>query len=265
MFKLSKAQFFRNMIQIIVLVWLLVAPYINLFRLDITFRMFYLFGKGYSFSEAMLFFYAFMGMAALLFILAVFLGRILCGWVCPYNTTQEFFSRVFLMKPQKPWKVVFYYFLVFVVSLVAATSLEAYFIHPKYLLYLLKAGQFRMETILLFSLFVGFLLLFLRMRHQFCKGYCPYAAFQMVLSRKPVRVVFDVDHQDDCLDCEMCQNVCHMGIDPRDMDIEYCVACGKCIDGCKSIVSSNHLSHLLSYKKITHDEYERRKKEYFKN
>ena len=59
--KLTKTQFIRNSIQVVVLLWLLVAPYINLFRLDITYRMFYLFGKGHPFSDAMLFFYAFMG------------------------------------------------------------------------------------------------------------------------------------------------------------------------------------------------------------
>ena len=76
-----------------------------------------------------------------------------------------------------------YYSLVVVVSLVAVASLESYFINPFYLFYLVKTAQFRMETILLFVLFLGFILLFLRMRHQFCKGYCPYAAFEMLLRR----------------------------------------------------------------------------------
>lgn len=265
MLKMSKHQWLRNSIQFLVLLWLLISPYINLFRMDITYHEFLFLGKRYPFTNVLLFFFAFMGVAAILVLLSIFLGRIICGWICPYNSTQEFLTRVFLLKPGKIWKRVLYYFIVVLLSVIVATSLEIYFINPYFLWYVISTGQFRMESILLIFLFIGFMLLYFRLRHSFCKGYCPYAALEMLLSRSPVRVVFDVNHQDDCLDCEMCQKVCHMEIDPRDMEIEYCVDCGKCIDGCRSIVSSYHLNSLLSYKKINHAEYQKRKDEYFKN
>jgi len=92
------------------------------------------------------------------------------------------------------------------------------------------------------------------MREQVCKYMCPYARFQSAMfDRDTLIISYDesrgeprggrkrsVDHQaeglGDCVDCNLCVQVCPTGIDIRD-GLQYeCIACAACIDACDSIM-----------------------------
>lgn len=92
------------------------------------------------------------------------------------------------------------------------------------------------------------------MREQICKYVCPYARFQSVMFDRDTWVVsYDynrgeprgtrkrgVDHRarglGDCVDCEICVQVCPVGIDIR-KGLQYeCINCALCIDGCNSVM-----------------------------
>jgi len=92
------------------------------------------------------------------------------------------------------------------------------------------------------------------MREQVCKYMCPYARFQSVMFDPDTLVItYDpgrgeprgsrgksVDHRakglGDCVDCEICVQVCPTGIDIRN-GLQYeCIACGACIDGCDQVM-----------------------------
>ena len=92
------------------------------------------------------------------------------------------------------------------------------------------------------------------MREQVCKFMCPYARFQSAMFDKDTLIIsYDerrgeprggrkrsVDRKQeglgDCIDCQLCVQVCPTGIDIRE-GLQYeCIACAACIDACDSIM-----------------------------
>jgi cytochrome c oxidase accessory protein FixG len=92
------------------------------------------------------------------------------------------------------------------------------------------------------------------MREQVCKYMCPYARFQGVMFDPDTLVVtYDEDRGEprgqrkkgidprtlgkgDCVDCEICVQVCPTGIDIR-KGLQYeCIGCGACIDACDEVM-----------------------------
>lgn len=92
------------------------------------------------------------------------------------------------------------------------------------------------------------------LREQVCKYMCPYARFQSAMfDRDSLIISYDTDRGDprgsrrrsddpgklnlgDCIDCQMCVQVCPTGIDIR-KGLQYeCIACAACIDACDGVM-----------------------------
>lgn len=92
------------------------------------------------------------------------------------------------------------------------------------------------------------------MREQVCKYMCPYARFQSVMFDPDTLVItYDAQRGDprgargrkadpkamglgDCVDCNICVQVCPTGIDIRN-GLQYeCIGCAACIDGCDQVM-----------------------------
>jgi cytochrome c oxidase accessory protein FixG len=91
-------------------------------------------------------------------------------------------------------------------------------------------------------------------REQVCMYMCPYARFQSVMFDKDTLVVSydrargeprgsrkrDADPKalglGDCIDCELCVQVCPTGIDIRNGLQYQCITCALCIDACDSVM-----------------------------
>ena len=92
------------------------------------------------------------------------------------------------------------------------------------------------------------------MREQVCKYMCPYARFQSVMFDKDTLVItYDAGRGEprgarskkvditaaglgDCVDCNICVQVCPTGIDIR-KGLQYeCIGCAACIDGCDQVM-----------------------------
>jgi cytochrome c oxidase accessory protein FixG len=104
------------------------------------------------------------------------------------------------------------------------------------------------------------------MREQVCKYMCPYARFQSAMFDNDTLIIsYDekrgeprggrkrsVDPKQaglgDCIDCQLCFQVCPTGIDIRD-GLQYeCIACAACIDACDSIMDKmNYPRGLVRY------------------
>ncbi|HEY2817437.1 MAG TPA: cytochrome c oxidase accessory protein CcoG [Casimicrobiaceae bacterium] len=92
------------------------------------------------------------------------------------------------------------------------------------------------------------------MREQVCKYMCPYARFQSVMFDKDTLVIaYDAKRGEprgsrskkvdpratglgDCIDCEICVQVCPTGIDIRKGLQHECIGCAACIDGCNQVM-----------------------------
>lgn len=102
------------------------------------------------------------------------------------------------------------------------------------------------------------------LREQVCIYMCPYARFQSVMFNEHTKVVgYDVNRGEprgsrsrtssdtdlgSCIDCQMCVQVCPVGIDIRD-GLQYeCIGCALCIDACDSIMEKmNYAKGLIRY------------------
>jgi cytochrome c oxidase accessory protein FixG len=92
------------------------------------------------------------------------------------------------------------------------------------------------------------------MREQVCKYMCPYARFQSAMfDRDTLVITYDSERGDprgsrsrkadpramglgDCVDCNICVQVCPTGIDIR-QGLQYeCIGCAACIDGCDQVM-----------------------------
>jgi cytochrome c oxidase accessory protein FixG len=92
------------------------------------------------------------------------------------------------------------------------------------------------------------------LREQVCMYMCPYARFQSAMFDSDTLIVSydskrgeprgsrkrDESHRDrgkgDCIDCELCVQVCPTGIDIRDGLQYQCITCALCIDACDSVM-----------------------------
>ncbi|GIZ52096.1 cytochrome c oxidase accessory protein CcoG [Noviherbaspirillum aridicola] len=92
------------------------------------------------------------------------------------------------------------------------------------------------------------------MREQVCKYMCPYARFQSAMfDRDTLIITYDSKRGEprgarskkadpaslglgDCIDCELCVQVCPVGIDIRN-GLQYeCIACAACVDSCNQVM-----------------------------
>jgi cytochrome c oxidase accessory protein FixG len=92
------------------------------------------------------------------------------------------------------------------------------------------------------------------LREQVCKYMCPYARFQSAMFDKDTLIIsYDAGRGEprggrkrkadpkaaglgDCIDCNMCVQVCPTGIDIRE-GLQYeCIACAACVDVCNSVM-----------------------------
>jgi cytochrome c oxidase accessory protein FixG len=92
------------------------------------------------------------------------------------------------------------------------------------------------------------------MREQVCKYMCPYARFQSVMfDRDTLTITYDYKRGEprgprskktdrhaaglgDCNDCQICVQVCPVGIDIR-KGLQYeCIGCAACVDGCNQVM-----------------------------
>ncbi len=104
------------------------------------------------------------------------------------------------------------------------------------------------------------------LREAVCMHMCPYARFQSVMFDKDTLTISydsargehrgprkcEVKPADvglgDCIDCQLCVQVCPTGIDIRDGLQMECIGCAACIDACDSIMDKmGYARGLVSY------------------
>ncbi len=88
-----------------------------------------------------------------------------------------------------------------------------------------------------FIIFILFMLLIFVVERGWCRYFCPVGAILAPFNKISYLHV-EVD-KDECIHCNVCSEVCPMGIDVPNMyrDPE-CILCGKCVTACpKSIIS----------------------------
>ncbi|MFG1497123.1 cytochrome c oxidase accessory protein CcoG [Saccharospirillum sp. HFRX-1] len=238
---------------------------------DLPARQFHIFGITFWPQDFMLLSWALIICAFALFLVTVFAGRVWCGYTCPQSAWTWIFmfieektegkrnARIKLddqpMTAQKFARKAAKHLLWLAVALITAITFVGYFVPVKELLPQLagfSAGGWAIFWIAFFTLATygnaGWL------REQVCIYMCPYARFQAVMFDQDTLIVsYDekrgeprgarkrgIKPEDaglgDCIDCELCVQVCPTGIDIRD-GLQYeCIGCAACIDACDSVM-----------------------------
>ncbi|MEZ9821989.1 cytochrome c oxidase accessory protein CcoG [Shewanella sp. 10N.286.45.A1] len=218
-----------------------------------------------------------------LFFITTYLGRVWCGYTCPQTVWTFIFmwfeeklegSRNKRMKlDQMPWsfdklkRKTAKHGAWLLISLLTAMTFVSYFVPTRevYLeVFTLNASGSVYFWVIFFTFATygnaGW------MREIMCLHMCPYARFQSAMFDKNTYIVgYDVKRGEtrgprsrkadpkalglgDCIDCDLCVQVCPTGIDIRN-GLQYeCINCGACIDACDTTMSRmGYDKGLISY------------------
>ena len=227
--------------------------------------------------------FIFMLAAFALFLVTTFYGRVWCGYTCP-QTVWTFIFIWFEEKfegsanqrkklDQRPmdfdkfWRKTAKHTSWVLFSLYTALTFVGYFtpireLLPEFVTF--NVGGYALVSIIVFTICTygnaGW------MREIMCLHICPYSRFQSAMFDKDTFTVsYDETRgenrgprsrkQDpkelglgDCIDCNLCVQVCPTGIDIRN-GLQYeCINCGACIDACDGVMDKmNYPRGLISY------------------
>jgi len=266
----------RVIVAIILLAILFLVPLIKVdghpfMLLDILGRKFILFGMAFGPQDFHLFVLAIIGGIISIFLFTVVYGRIFCGWLCPQTIFMEMMFRKVeywiegdsnkqRALDKKPWtgdkifKKTLKHILFVIMSLAIANALLAWVIGVDGLKELVsKPIPEVMGKFIAMVVFTGVIYLFYAyLREQVCTLICPYGRLQGVML-DPTSIVVHYDHvrgeprgkikknteqnNGDCIDCNLCVDVCPTGIDIRNGTQLECVNCTACIDACDDVMS----------------------------
>jgi cytochrome c oxidase accessory protein FixG len=252
----------RKFIHAVCVVVFFTLPLSSLMRFDIPKQRFYFFGYELWISEFSIVFFSMMFLMFVVAAMAMFYGRMYCGYLCP----QMIFSEAFLALESKLQRTVnkyvrwdakkrnvlsksLFFLIAGLASVVLAFVFISYFVEPRDLLHRLLALD--VQTTGGFAGAVTTLLIlldFLFLRLRFCTVVCPYGYLQGMLADGDTLMVHYRDQDRDCIECKKCERICHMGIDIRNSPYQIeCVGCGECIDACNDVLARLGKQGLIHY------------------
>ncbi|HUH33670.1 MAG TPA: cytochrome c oxidase accessory protein CcoG, partial [Daejeonella sp.] len=213
---------------------------------------------------------------------AVF-GRIWCGWACPQTIFMEMvFRKIEVLiegdaikqrkldaSPlsfEKAFKKGLKHSIFLFISFFIANTFLAYIISTESLLEIIRQPVSQHVTgfiaIVIFTLL--FYIVFAYVREIVCTVICPYGRLQGVLLDKQSMIVgYDYQRGEprgkikkgeehlhgDCVDCNLCVQVCPTGIDIREGTQLECINCTACIDACDMVMTKvNRPIRLIGFK-----------------
>ena len=227
----GKIHGWRRLVQGVLSVLFLVAPFIDLCRFDLQRGRLILLRTPFSLLELGPIYLLFLISLLTVFAGAYLYGRLYCGWICPQTTLSELaatFERWIIRRRKAPaWRVALAKLAVVVLSSVVAASLVSYFLDPADYARPPQAAWIAWGVL---ALIIAGDLLWLR--HRFCVGVCPYGILQSIIQdNRTLGVSLDHDLTKVCLKCMSCVRSCFMGIDIRRADFHpNCINCGDCLD-----------------------------------
>lgn len=183
-----------------------------------------------------------------LILFGVGLGRLVCGFLCPFGLLQDLLAKVPLPRRKVPrWldrPLRYLKYVILVLLVILALLLE----EPAFCKFLCPAGLLEAGLPLtglnpqlaglrgpLFYIKLGVLvaivLLSLPVFRPFCKYLCPLGAFYGLFNGMGfyrMRV-----EETKCVRCGRCQKACPMGVDViHHPNSPECIRCGRCLDSC---------------------------------
>lgn len=189
----------------------------------------------------------------ILIFLGALLGRVVCGFLCPFGWFQELLHKIPSKKfSTRPLHILTYLkyvlLVVFVIALPMTVVNEVGLGDPFFCKYICPAGileggiplsiansSIRASLGVLFTwkscVLLGVIVLSVFFYRPFCKWICPLGAFYALFNK--ISVYRLSVEKDKCTACGVCSSVCKMDVDVfRSPNHSECIRCGDCIRAC---------------------------------
>ncbi|WP_373522587.1 cytochrome c oxidase accessory protein CcoG [Aquiflexum sp.] len=235
-------------------------------------RKFIIFGAAFWPQDTHLLIFLLLILFVFVILFTAVFGRIFCGWFCPQTLFMEMVFRkienwiegdanqqrklnALEWNGEKIWKKGFKMTLFVLISLAIAHLVMAYLVGVDQVKEIVsQPPSEHMAGFIGLMAFAGvFLFVFSWFREQACIVVCPYGRLQGVLldansinvtydhvrgePRAPIRKnIIEESPKGDCIDCNLCVQVCPTGIDIRNGVQMECVNCTACIDACDEVM-----------------------------
>lgn len=188
----------------------------------------------------------------ILLLFGLLLGRVICGFLCPFGLLQELLHKIPVKKLKKGPFTRKLSYTKYVILLVFVFLIPAYYAFkripmPGFCKFICPQGTLEGAVMLLihpengdlramlgslfvwkFSVMIVVLVSCVFIFRAFCRFLCPLGAIYGLMSRLAL-IGVKVD-MEKCTDCGACVRICPMDI--RSVGDSECVHCGKCIDVC---------------------------------
>ena len=184
----------------------------------------------------------------LLIFFGALLGRIVCGFLCPFGFLQDLLYLIPFYKKNQFKADKFLRYLKYAVLLILVILLPiSLSLTPAFCKYLCPSGTiagiieyikqpiirsqfgwlFNWKLILLGIILISSLIVY----RSFCKYLCPLGAFYGFFNRVSlVRMHLD---ESKCVHCSACAHACKMNVDPsKKPNSMECIRCGDCVRAC---------------------------------
>lgn len=262
----------RRLFALLLIVVYAILPWITIndapaVFLDVLNRKFHFFGITLVPQDLWVLFFGITGTGFALFFLTALLGRLWCGWACPYTVFLEHVFRKIeriidgdstarRKLDQAPWRfpkiwrrIIKHGLYIAIAALLAHVFLSYFislerlyqYVHESPLDHLASFGIVTFLTASLYFCFAHF-------REQFCIMVCPYGRLQSAMTDDDTVIIgYDENRGEprgkasdpqagSCIDCRRCVNVCPTGIDIRNGLQLECIGCAACVDACDDIM-----------------------------
>lgn len=266
---------YRSYISYFYLILFFTLPFISvgghpLFQFNILKGEFYFFSVLFTPQDFVMFG---LGMLIFIFIVIVFtmiFGRLFCGWVCPQTIFMEMVFRKIeywiegngnrqKLNDHKEWTTElilrkgFKHFIFLLISFAISITFLMYIIGERELFLIIQEPIKDHLTgfIALIFFTLVFYAVYAFVREIVCTVVCPYGRLQGVLvDSHTLSVSYDYvrgeprtrqkteEFGGDCIDCNLCIQVCPTGIDIRNGSSQMeCTQCTACIDACNMMMA----------------------------
>lgn len=270
---------YRSLVSYLLLIPLFLSPFIKfrgeqLFLFNILERKFVVFGVIFMPQDFYLFVLATLGFIVFVVLFTSVYGRVWCGWACPQTIFMEMVFRKIEywiegdakkqrelnaspLTAAKFFKKAGKHLIFGLISFLIANVFLAYIIGSDELFKIISepvsSHIYGFISIWVFTAI--FYLVFAYVRELVCTVICPYGRLQEVLiDRKTLVVAYDYSRGEprghinknspepagDCVDCNLCVDVCPTGIDIRQGTQMECINCTACIDACDMVMAKTH-------------------------
>lgn len=190
-----------------------------------------------------------------LMLFGILLGRVVCGFLCPFGLVQDLLYKIPVPKftvPKKADKYLRYLkyavLLFFVILLPIFIRDEFGFGKTWFCKYICPAGtlgagipllikneSLRQAVGVLFgwkaAVLMAVIVLSMIIYRPFCKYLCPLGAFYSFFNKFSFyRLTVE---KEQCIDCRLCEKTCKMGVEvTKNINSPECIRCGACMEVC---------------------------------